>query len=104
MRPNTFDFNAKHCENSLGFPTFVHARITRSVRQGSGQNAGKEFVSHTLQDVASVSWTKSEEPNASFQSLLNIPNNLPGHEEAIQLCYLKDLKPDPHYEIGRAHV
>jgi hypothetical protein len=91
------DFKAKHAESSLGFPLFVHARLTRSVRQGSGQNAGKEFVSHTLQDIASVSWTKSEAPNASFQSLINILNNLPRNEEAIQFCYLKDLKPDPHY-------
>ena len=51
----------------------------------------------TLQEVATVSWTKSEAPNASFNSLLTILNNLPGHEEAIQFCYLKDLKPDPHY-------
>ena len=91
------DFKAKHRENSLGFPLFVHARLTRSVKQGSGQNAGKEFVANTLQEVASVSWTKSEAPNASFNSLLTILNNLPGHDEAIQFCYLKDIKPDPHY-------
>ena len=91
------DFKAKHGGNSLGFPLFVHARLTRSVRQGSGQNAGKEFVSNTLQEVANVSWTKSEAPNASFDSLLTILNNLPANEEAIQFCYLKDLKPDPHY-------
>ena len=91
------DFKAKHGENSLGFPLFVHARLTRSVRQGSGQNADKEFVSNTLQEVANVSWTKSEAPNASFYSLLTILNNLPAHDEAIQFCYLKDLKPDPHY-------
>ena len=91
------DFKAKHDEDSLGFPLFVHARLTRSVKQGSGHNAGKEFVSNTLQDVVSVSWTKSEAPNASFNSLLTILNNLPGHDEAIQFCYLKDIKPDPHY-------
>ena len=91
------DFKAKRGSNSLGFPLVVHARLTRSVRQGSGQNAGKEFVSNTLQEVANVSWTKSEAPNASFYSLLTILNNLPAHEEAIQFCYLKDLKPDPHY-------
>ena len=91
------DFKAKHGENSLGFPLFVHARLTRSVRQGSGQNAGKEFVSNTLQEVANVSWTKPEAPNASFTSLLAILNNLPRHEEAIMFCYLKDLKSDPHY-------
>mgnify|MGYP006251380099 CR=1 FL=1 len=88
---------AKHGANSLGFPLFVHARLTRSVRLGSGQNAGKEFVSNTLQEVANVSWTKSEAPNASFNSLVTILNNLPAHEEALQFCYLKDLKPDPHY-------
>ena len=91
------DFKAKHSENSLGFPLFVHARLTRSVRQGSGQHAGKEFVSNTLQDVTPVSWTKAEAPNASFCSLLTILNNLPAHQEAIQFCYLKDLRPDPHY-------
>lgn len=91
------DFKAKHGENSLGFPLFVHARLTRSVRQGSGQHAGKDFVSNTLQDVTPVSWTKAEAPNASFHSLLTILNNLPAHQEAIQFCYLKDLKPDPHY-------
>jgi hypothetical protein len=91
------DFKAKHAENSLGFPLFVHARLTRSVKKGSGQNAGKDFVSNTLQEVTSVSWTKSEAPNASFKSLLTILNNMPTHEEAIQFCYLKDLKPDPHY-------
>ena len=91
------DFKAKHGENSLGFPLFVHARLTRSVRQGSGENAGKEFVSNTLQEVANVSWAKSEAPNASFHSLLTILNNLPADEECIQFCYLKDLKPDPHY-------
>ena len=91
------NFKAKHSENSLGFPLFVHARLTRSVRQGSGHNAGREFVANTLQEVANVSWTKSEAPNASFNSLLTILNNLPPHEEAIQFCYLKDLKPDPHY-------
>ena len=91
------NFKAKHGENSLGFPLFVHARLTRSVKQGSGQNAGKDFVANTLQEVANVSWTKAEAPNASFNSLLNILNNLPAHDEAIQFCYLKDLKPDPHY-------
>ena len=95
--PDKEDFKTKHGENSLGFPIFVHARLTRSVRQGSGQNAGKEYVSNTLQEVANVSWTKAEAPNASFISLLTILNNLPAHEEAIQFCYLKDLKPDPHY-------
>ena len=50
-----------------------------------------------MQEVVSVSWTKSEAPNASFNSLLTFLNNLPGHGEAIQFCYLKDLKPDPHY-------
>jgi hypothetical protein len=91
------DFKAKHRQNSLGFPLFVHARLTRSVRQGSGQNADKQFVSNTLQEIANVSWTKTEAPNASFNSLLTILNNLPAHEEAIQFCYLKDLQPDPHY-------
>ena len=74
------DFKAKHRENSLGFPLFVHARLTRSVRQGSGQNAGKEFVATTVQEVTNVSWTKSEAPNASFHSLLAILNNLPANE------------------------
>ena len=91
------DFKAKHAENCLSFPLFVHARLTRSVRKGSGQNAGKDFVSNMLQDVEHVSWTKAEAPNASFKKLLDILNNLPAHEEAIQFCYLKDLKPDPHY-------
>lgn len=91
------EFKQKHTENCLGFPLFVHARLTRSVRQGSGENAGKDFVSNTLQEVANVSWTKSEAPNASFKTLLTILNNMPTHEEAIQFCYLKDLKPDPHY-------
>ena len=50
-----------------------------------------------MQEVANVSWTKSEAPDASFHSLLTILNNLPAHEEAIQFCYLKDLKPEPHY-------
>ena len=54
------DFKAKHGENSLGFPLFVHARLTRSVRQGSGQNAGKEFASSTLQDAENVSWKKKQ--------------------------------------------
>ena len=67
------------------------------MRQGSGQNDGKKFVSNTLQDIANVSWTKSQAPNASFHSLLTSLNNLPAHEEAIQFCDLKDLKPDPHY-------
>ena len=29
--------------------------------------------------------------------MLAILTNLLGHDEAIQFCYLKDLKPDPHY-------
>ena len=29
--------------------------------------------------------------------MLGILNYLPAHEDAIQFCYLKDLKPDPHY-------
>ena len=40
---------------------------------------------------------KAEAPNASFEGLLGILNYLPAHEDAIQFCYLKDLKPDPHY-------
>ena len=91
------DFKEKHKSNCLGFPLFVHARITRSVKQGSGHNAGKEFVSNTLQEVANVCWTEKEAPNASFQELLNILNNLPSNEESIQFCFLKDLVPDPHY-------
>ena len=91
------DFKTKQSDNALGFPLFVHARLTRSVRQGSGQNSGKEFVANTLQEVANVSWTKAEAPNASFNSLLAILNNLPAYGEGIQFCYLKDLKPDPHY-------
>ena len=91
------DFKAKHADNSLAFPLFVHARATRTVKKGSGQNAGKDFVSNTLQEVESVSWTKLEAPNAAFTSLLTILNNMPPREEAIQFCYLKDLKSDPHY-------
>ena len=29
--------------------------------------------------------------------MLTILNNLPADEECIQFCFLKDLKPDPHY-------
>ena len=93
------DFKAKHCESSLGFPLFVHARLTRSVRQGSGQNAGKEFVSNTLQEVASVSWTKSEAPNASFNSLLTILNNLPGHEKGHPVLLLERPQARPSLRV-----
>ena len=90
-------FLQKHSSNSLGFPLFVHARVTRSVKQGSGQNAGKEFVAHTLREITPVTWTKEEAPNASFKALLNILKYMPANEESVQFCFLKDLRPNPHY-------
>ena len=94
---DTQAFTQKHSSNSLGFPLFVHARVTRSVKQGSGQNAGKEFVAHTLRELETVKWTKKEAPNASINDLLAILNNMPANEESVQFCCLKDLVPDPHY-------
>ena len=50
-----------------------------------------------MEDVVPVSWTKSEAPNASFESFLNMLNNLPPHDECVQFAFLKDLQEDPHY-------
>lgn len=94
---NQEDFERKKSEDALGYPLFVHARISRTVKASSSQTGGKDFVGHTLEEVLPVSWTKSEAPNASFASLLTVLNNLPPHDECIQFAFLKDLQEDPHY-------
>ena len=95
------DFQKKQAEDTLGYPLFVHARISRSVKIGSSQNdaevLSKNYVSHVIEEVVPVSWKKTEAPNASFKSLLAILNNLPPHDECIQFAFLKDLQEDPHY-------
>ena len=56
------------------------------MKQGSGQNAGKEFVAHTLRELETVRWTKKEAPNRSINDLLAILNNVSdGHEEVSLL-------------------
>ena len=95
------EFLKKQAEDTLGYPLFVHARISRRVKIGSSQTDAevdsKNLVSHTIEEIVPVSWTKTEAPNASFKSLLAILNNLPPHDECIQFAFLKDLQEDPHY-------
>ena len=98
------EFEEKHRTDALGFPLLVHARISRTMRPGSSQTGGstpteapREFVSHVLEEFVPVTWSKAEAPNASFENLLAILNNLPHHEECLQFAFLKDLHPDPHY-------
>jgi hypothetical protein len=50
-----------------------------------------------LEDFSVVTWNKEEAPNASYESLVGVLNNLPNHEESIKFAYLKDLQEDPHY-------
>ena len=94
---NQADFERKQAEKSLGYPLFVHARISRTVKASSSQTSTTDFVAHTLEETQPVSWTKSEAPNASFKNVLAILNNLPPHDECIQFAFLKDLQEDPHY-------
>ena len=94
---NQQDFEKMKAEDTLGYPLFVHARISRTVKASSPQTGAKEFVGHTVEEVVPVSWTKSEAPNASFESLLSILNNLPPHDECVQFAFLRDLQEDPHY-------
>ena len=94
---NQSDFQRKLAERNLGYPLFVHARISRTIKPSSSGTGGTDFVAHTLEEAHSVSWTKSEAPNASFKNLLTILNNLPPHDECIQFAFLKDLQEDPHY-------
>ena len=85
----------------MGFPLFVHARITRTVKIGSSQIdaavLSKDYVSHVIEEVVPVSWRKTEAPHLSFKSLLAVLNNLPPLDDCIQLAFLKDLHDDPHY-------
>ena len=94
---NQEQFERMQAEETLGFPLFVHARISRTVKTGSAQTGAEEVVRHTLEEVMPVCWKKTEAPNASFQNLLAILNNLPPHDECIQFAFLKDLREDPHY-------
>ena len=115
---NMNTFEQKQAANALGFPLFIHARITRNTRSpgskasspdvGSSQTdvassqtddktAEKAYVSYVLEDFDVASWTPKETPNASYQPVVNVLNNLPNHEENIIFCYVQDLKPDPHY-------
>ena len=95
------EFQNKQAEDTLGYPLFVHARISRSVKIGSSQTdaevLSKSYVSHVIEEVVPVSWKKTEAPNASFKSLLAMLINLPPHDECIQFAFLKDLQEDPHY-------
>jgi hypothetical protein len=95
------EFETKHAAGALGFPLFVHARISRTRKPsntGSGSSqSNPEYVSHVLEEFASISWTKSEAPNASFTPLVAVLNNLPQHEECARFVFLKDLQEDPHY-------
>ena len=95
-------FEHKHENDALGFPLFVNARISRTLKSSSDQTGGAsqsapEYVSHVLEAVQPVSWSKAEAPNASFETLLTVLNNLPQHDECVQFAFLKDLHPDPHY-------
>ena len=94
---NQEQFERKHANGTLAFPLFVHARISRTVRPGSAQTGAEEVVRLNLEEVMPTCWKKSEAPNASFQSVLTILNNLSMHDECIQFAFLGDLREDPHY-------
>ncbi len=137
---NMNTFERKHEANALGFPLFIHARVSRSIKsstigssaddgksptiassqaigssatdsksptkassqtvgssQTDGQKPGQAFVSYVLEDFEVASWTQKEAPNASYQPMVHILNNLPNHDERIIFCNLQDLREDPHY-------
>ena len=54
-------------------------------------------MSYVLEDFEVASWTQKEAPNASYQPMVHILNNLPNHDERIIFCNLQDLREDPHY-------
>ena len=133
---NMNTFERKHDANALGFPLFIHARVSRSIKsstigsshpddkagelsaigstatdsksptKASSQTVGfsqtdgqkeQAYVSYVLEDFEVASWTQKEAPNASYQPMVRILNNLPNHDERIIFCNIQDLREDPHY-------
>ena len=132
---NMNTFERKHDANALGFPLFIHARVSRSIKsstigsshpddkagelsaigstatdsksptKASSQTVGfsqtdgqkeQAYVSYVLEDFEVASWTQKEAPNASYQPMVRILNNLPNHDERIIFCNIQDLREDPH--------
>jgi hypothetical protein len=102
------DFQTKHQQGALNMPLFCHMRVSRSLRgdtAGASQPSasdigafpGAAYVSHVLEDVEPVTWDPKSAPNASYNDVLHILNNCPGHDEGILFAFLGDIQPCPYY-------
>jgi hypothetical protein len=99
-------FIEAHASGTLQFPLLSNMRVSRSVstgnsvdRSGASQSGASQpgnFVNTVIQDAVPVNWNNKMEPNAAYENVLGMLNDLPRNEEGLNFAFLSDIGADPH--------
>ena len=90
-------FMEAHASSTLQFPLLCDMRVSRSVSTGqSGASQPGTFVNTVIQDAVPVNWNNRMEPNAAYENVLAMLNDLPRNEEGLNFAFLSDIEADPH--------
>jgi len=86
-----------HAASTLQFPLLCNMRVSRQVSPGqSGASQPGTFVNTVIQDAQTVNWSNKMEPNAAYENVLAMLNDLPRNEEGLNFAFLSDIEADPH--------
>ena len=86
-----------HASGTLQFPLLCNVRLSRAVSTGqSGASQPGTFVNSAIQEAVPVNWNNNMEPNAAYENVLAILNDLPRNEEGLNFAFLSDIEADPH--------
>ena len=99
-------FIEAQASNTLQFPLLCNVRVSRSVSQPTSGSSGaaqpdglgvqKTFVNSIIQEAAPVNWNNKVAPNAAYDNVLALLNDLPRNEEGLVFAFLSDIETDPH--------
>ena len=94
-------FMDAHANNNLQFPLICNIRLSRKASTGASyvgrcQPDERTFVNHIVEHAKEVDWQQNLQPNAIYNEVLEILNELPRNEEGLVFAFLSDIEPDPH--------
>ena len=90
------EFQTQHSAGELSMPRLHQAHISRRIRESVGASQPVQFVHHTSEMVAPVSWDVTSAPSVAFSGALDILDHCPRHGEGIRFAFMADSQPDPY--------
>ena len=61
------------------------------------ENIKPVFVSHLLEDISIVAWSKQDAPNAAYMDVIKVLSQCPRHPEVLQFAAIAEIQSSPHY-------